>query len=47
MTSLSFLMALEDNIKGFIVNADTLDVEHLTSVESITSYVMQSLTEVA
>ena len=43
MTSLTFLMALEDNIKGFAVDADTLEVEHLVSVESITGYVMQSL----
>jgi len=43
MSSLTFLMALEDSIDGFTVDADTLDVEHLVSVESITGYVMQSL----
>jgi acyl carrier protein len=43
MSSLTFLMALEDNIDGFVVDADTLDVDHLASVESITGYVLQSL----
>jgi len=43
MSSLTFLMELEDNIDGFVVNADTLEVEHLVCVESITNYVINSL----
>lgn len=43
MSSLTFLMELEDSIPGFSVNADTLDADHLSCVASITNYVMDSL----
>ncbi len=43
MSSLTFLMALEDNIDGFVVNPDNLEVEHLTTVETIANYVNQQL----
>ena len=43
MTSLTFLMALEDNIPGFIVDADTLEPEHFRTIGSISDYVMQQV----
>ena len=39
MSSLTFLMALEDDIDGFLVDPDTLDTSHLEDVESISEYV--------
>jgi len=39
MSSLTFLMALEDNIDNFVVDPDTLDTHHLDTVGSITEYV--------
>lgn len=43
MSSLTFLMALEDNIAGFKVNPDKLTTEHLASVQSITNYVNENI----
>ncbi len=43
MSSLTFLMALEDNIDGFIVDPDTLSAGHLENVESISQYVASQL----
>ena len=43
MTSLVFLMALEDNIPGFVVEADTLEVEHFSIISSICDYVLLQL----
>lgn len=43
MSSLTFLMALEDNINGFLVDPDTLDTSNLDNVESITQYVSSQL----
>jgi acyl carrier protein len=43
MTSLVFLMALEDNVAGFVVDADTLEVEHFSTINSICDYVMLQL----
>ena len=43
MTSLTFLMALEDSIEGFVVDPDTLDVKDLVDVESISQYVESQL----
>lgn len=43
MSSLTFLMTLEDTIQGFKVNADTLDPEYLNTIEGVSKYVMQEL----
>ena len=43
MTSLTFLMALEDNIPGFVVDAATLEAEHFLSIGSICEYVLMQL----
>ena len=43
MTSLVFLMALEDNVEGFVVNADTLEAEHFESIGTICDYVVDQL----
>lgn len=39
MTSLTFLMALEDEIPGFVVDASTLEAEHFETIASICRYV--------
>ena len=44
MSSLTFLIALEENIKGFIVDPDTLDADHLISVKTVIEYVKSELT---
>jgi acyl carrier protein len=43
MTSLTFLMALEDRIPGFVVDPATLEVEHFRTIGSICSYVRDQL----
>jgi acyl carrier protein len=43
MSSLTFLMALEDAIPGFLVDPDTLDASHLEDVENIIRYISQQL----
>jgi diaminopimelate decarboxylase/acyl carrier protein len=43
MTSLTFLMALEDSIPGFVVDADTLEPEHFRTIGTISDYVLQQL----
>lgn len=43
MTSLMFLMTLEEAIDGFVVNPNTLEIENLETVESITNYVLSEL----
>ena len=43
MSSLTFLMALEDDIAGFMVDPETLDASHLEDVNSITQYVALQL----
>ena len=44
MSSLTFLMTLEETINGFVVDPDTLGVERLQTVGSITAYIEQQLT---
>lgn len=39
MSSLTFLMALEDNIQGFVIDPQTLEMDHLISVSTITQYI--------
>jgi len=44
MSSLTFLMALEDTIDGFLVNPETLDLADLVDVGSISDYINQEMT---
>ncbi len=39
MTSLTFLMALEEEITGFVVDPDSLRMDDLYSIDSIAHYV--------
>lgn len=43
MTSLTFLMALEDAIDGFVVDPDTLEPEHFDTIGTICEYVFSQL----
>lgn len=43
MTSLTFLMALEEQIPGFVVDASTLEAEHFQTIGSICQYVRMQL----
>jgi acyl carrier protein len=43
MTSLTFLMALEDAIDGFVVDPATLEAEHFETIGSICRYVALQL----
>ena len=43
MSSLTFLMALEDKITGFVVDPDNLEMEDLETVISITEYVYRQI----
>ncbi len=44
MSTLSFLMSLEDNIDNFIVDPDSLDANDLDTVETVVKYVNSQLT---
>lgn len=43
MSSLTFLMALEESIDGFVVDPDTLDMSDLECVKTIMGYVKRQL----
>jgi acyl carrier protein len=43
MTSLTFLIALEDLIPGFFVNPDTLEPEYLETAKSVAAYIEKEL----
>ncbi len=43
MSSLTFLMTLEENVDGFVVDPDSLEMSDLNTVESITSYVQREI----
>lgn len=43
MTSLTFLMALEDAVDGFFVDATTLEADHFQTIGSIYEYVRAQL----
>ena len=43
MSTLTFLIALEESVDGFIVDPDSLDVEHLESVGSVHAYVSSAM----
>ncbi|OGO92643.1 MAG: hypothetical protein A3F10_00330 [Coxiella sp. RIFCSPHIGHO2_12_FULL_42_15] len=45
MSSLTFLMALEESIIGFIVDPETLESNHLETLDTITEYVLLQLKE--
>lgn len=43
MSSLTFLLALEEKIDGFNVNPDLLEMEDLATLDSITNYVCEEI----
>ena len=45
MNSLTFLMALEDKIDGFRVNAENLEEKDLTNIGSVADYVQRELAQ--
>lgn len=45
MSSLTFLVTLEENIEEFVVDADTLQMSDLETVNSISQYVIQEITK--
>ncbi len=45
MTSLTFLMELENNIPGFIVDPENLEMEDLDTVRSVAQYVNTQLVQ--
>lgn len=47
MSTLSFLMALEENVNGFVVDPDTLDADHLDTVGSVMNYISNELARAA
>jgi acyl carrier protein len=46
MSSLTFLMALEESIEGFVVDPQNLDLSDLECLETITLYVEKQLSQV-
>ncbi|TQF72935.1 acyl carrier protein [Pseudoalteromonas luteoviolacea] len=43
MTSLTFLVALEENIEEYSINPDTLDGEHFATIGTICDYLADQL----
>jgi len=43
MSSLTFLMTLEELVSGFIVDPDTLDSDDLLTVASVSNYIERQL----
>lgn len=43
MTSLTFLMALEETLEGFHVDPETLNMDDLDTIQSITTYIAKQL----
>ena len=43
MSTLAFLMALEDAIEGFRIDPDTLEAKHFVSIKTISEYVLVRL----
>lgn len=43
MSSLTFLMTLEDTIKGFKVDPDTLDIDYLNTLDGVAKYIEQEM----
>ncbi len=46
ITSLTFLIALEETIDGFIVDPDTLDMQDLECIQTINQYIERQLVRV-
>ncbi|MCK8520307.1 phosphopantetheine-binding protein [Aquimarina sp. D1M17] len=40
LSSMFFLTYLEDNINGFVVNADTIEARHFNTLQTIYDYVL-------
>lgn len=47
MSTLSFLMALEESVDGFVVDPDTLDADHLETVGTVMNYINTELANAA
>ena len=45
MSTLSFLMSLEENLDGFIVDPDTLNAEHLETIGSVVDYISSEISK--
>lgn len=43
MSTLTFLMSLEDSIPNFSIDANTLEASHVKSIASVCQYVQDSL----
>jgi acyl carrier protein len=43
MSSLSFLLLLEEKVSGFMVNAETLEEKHLQNVLTVAEYIQAEL----
>lgn len=43
LSSMFFLTYLEDNIKGFEVNADTIEARHFNTLQTITDYILSEI----
>jgi len=43
LSSMEFLVYLEDEIQGFIVNAETIEAKSFNTVETISNYVFNEL----
>ena len=47
LSSMEFLVYLEDEIQGFIVNAETIEAKSFNTVETISNYVFNELKQTA
>ncbi|WP_235201000.1 hypothetical protein [Photorhabdus aegyptia] len=47
MTTLTFLMSLEDNVPNFMIDANTLEASHVQSIGSVCDYVLERLNGVS
>ncbi|WP_298512988.1 phosphopantetheine-binding protein [uncultured Kordia sp.] len=43
LSSMFFLTYLEDNIRGFVVNADTIEARHFNTLQTIFEYVLSEM----
>lgn len=43
LSSMFFLTYLEDNINGFVVNADTIEARHFNTLQTIYDYVLSEM----
>ncbi|KMW71090.1 acyl carrier protein [Photorhabdus luminescens subsp. luminescens] len=47
MTTLTFLMSLEDNVPNFMIDANTLEASDVQSIGSVCDYVLERLNGVS